>query len=237
MLISFKVMKIRIINSFFDVLYPPTCKVCNAALFDKEEDICLSCLKNLPLARLEYDQDNEADRLFWGIVEFEKVLSFMNYSRGSDYTHLLLSLKYRSDKEIGIELGRLMARLLPKAFFESIDFLIPVPLHATKLKLRGYNQAEWLAKGVQTVYPIPILADGLIKTHATESQTTKGALERRANISHLFEFNSRYKLEEKHVLLIDDVLTTGSTLIACRQALEGINGLKASALTFGISKS
>lgn len=230
-------MKIRIINSLLDILYPPICKVCNTALFDKERDICLKCIKDMPLSRLEFQNDNDADRLFWGIVEFEKVLSFMNYSKGSSYTHLLLSLKYRGDKKIGLKLGRLMAKQLPKAFFEPIDYIVPVPLHPTKQKTRGYNQAEWLAKGIQEVYPIPVLVDALIKTQATESQTVKGALERRSNASHMFAFNPAYDLRDKHILLLDDVLTTGATLIACREALSSSEPLKVSALTFAISKS
>jgi ComF family protein len=230
-------VKIRIINSLLDVLYPPICKVCNAALFDNEVDICLKCIKDMPLARLEYANDNDADRLFWGIVEFEKVLSFMNYSKGSPYTHLLLSLKYRGDKKMGLKLGRLMAKQLPKVFFERIDYIIPVPLHSSKLKIRGYNQAEWLAKGIQMVYPIPILGDALIKTQATPSQTTRGVLERRSSTPHLFTCNPLYELAGKHVLLLDDVLTTGATLIACREALLGVEHLRVSALTFAISKS
>lgn len=228
-------MKLQFLNSLLDLIYPPKCKVCNKVLNLNEAYICLECLGNIPLARLSLEDDNKADKLFWGIVEFEKVLSYMLYTKGSNYTYLLHALKYQGEKELGEKLGALMAKALPSSFFEKTDYLIPVPLHESKQKLRGYNQSEWLCKGINRVYPISILPDGLIKTTATDSQTTKDVFSRRNQGVHLFIQNEKYDLTNKRVLLVDDVLTTGATLISCREALNHVQGIQVSAVTFALT--
>lgn len=228
-------MKKGFLEPLLDLIYPPKCTICNRILFFNEEHICLDCILHLPLARLPYDSDNFVDKLFYGIVDFEKVLTYMYYSKGANTTHLLRDLKYRGKKELGKKLGTLMARDLPQVFFQDIDYIVPVPLHKSKLKSRGYNQSECIAQGIAEVQHIPILPDGLIKNNATVSQTTKDVISRRWQEEHLYSYNSRYDIEGKHILLIDDVLTTGATLIACREALNEVQGLKVSALTFALA--
>ena len=228
-------MKLTFLEPLLDLIYPPKCTICSKILFAGEDHICLDCMLHLPLARLSYECDNWADKLFFGIVEFEKVLAYMHYSKGADSTHLLRALKYQGKKELGEYLGMLMANNLPQAFFQGIDYLVPVPLHKSKLKLRGYNQSEWIAKGISKVHGIPLLPDALIKNNATASQTTKDVIRRRWQEEHLYSFNRDYNLEGMHIILIDDVLTTGATLIACREALNEVQGLKVSALTFALA--
>lgn len=228
-------MKIEFLNHLLDLIYPPKCTICDKILLQGEEHFCLDCTLHLPLARLPYNTDNLVDKLFFGIVDFEKVLAYMYYTKGADSTKLLRALKYHGKKELGEKLGTLMARDLPQDFFDKIDYLIPVPLHKSKLKSRGYNQSEWIAQGISKVLDIPILADALIKNSATASQTTKDVISRRWQEEHLYRSNIDYNLEGKHILLIDDVLTTGATLIACREALNEVQGLKVSALTFALA--
>lgn len=224
----------KIIHSILSVVYPPTCKICDSPLLVGEQDICLHCINQIPLTRLSIE-GNKAEKLFWGIVDIEKVYSFMYYEKGSNYAHLIHQLKYKGDYKLGLTLGKLMATHAHKTFFDTIDILIPIPIHAQKLKQRGYNQAEWLCKGIQLVYPIAIRTDLIAKSTITESQTTKGVYERRCNTDHVFTLINKEDLIGKHVLLVDDVLTTGSTLISCSLLLKEVENIKISIITASLT--
>ncbi len=226
----------QLLTSVLDVIYPPTCMICQRALYEKEQYICLSCLNELPLTRLSYSEVNEADKIFWGLVEVEKVMSFIYYEKGSNFNHLLHNLKYKGYYQLGTTLGQLMAQGIDPCFFKTIDFIIPVPIHPKKEKLRGYNQSLWLSKGIQRVYSIPIDCDTLQKGVFTESQTRKGVYERRTNTEDVFQLNPNKRMEGKHILLVDDVLTTGATLTACCSLLKSEMNVKVSILTFALTR-
>ena len=145
---------------------------------------------------------------------------------------LLFQLKYYGNQKIGVFLGRCMAKdLVSKGFFHGIEGIIPVPLHSKKLKSRGYNQSELLAEGISSVVRIPLLKDVLRRKQYTETQTHKSNYERWNNVLDVFEGVSFERLSNKHVLLVDDVLTTGATLVACADALRGAEGIRISVLT------
>lgn len=151
---------------------------------------------------------------------------------------LVHKLKYDGKKEIGIYLGKLLGnQLMESDLFRDADLLIPVPLHPAKLKKRGYNQSEIIASGMATVMKAELKADVLFRTIHTSSQTRKSRYERWENVKNIFEVRNRESLENKHIILIDDVITTGSTLIACAENLVNISGVKLSVSSLAYSQA
>ncbi|MGQ1787362.1 MULTISPECIES: ComF family protein [unclassified Saccharicrinis] len=160
-------------------------------------------------------------------MDIEKVVSFMLYTKGSMVKYILHAIKYGNKKELGYELGKLYSQeLLEVNYFNNIDYLIPVPLHPKKLAKRGYNQSEWIAKGLAENISGKVMPDNLYKRIYTTSQTNKGRYKRWENIANSFDVRNPSILENKKVLLVDDVLTTGATLEACASNLAKIKGTR-----------
>lgn len=146
-------------------------------------------------------------------------------------------LKYAGKKEIGRALGRIMANEMQESnFFDGIDLIIPIPLHPKRLRERGYNQSEWIAKGISDITHLPILTTAVQRTKHIESQTHKTPFERWENVQNIFYCNSPEDLENKHILLVDDVLTTGSTATACMESLSNIKGIKQSFISLSVAE-
>lgn len=212
-------------NDILQLFFPPLCKICKKALRKGEEQICLHCLCDLPQTRFHLlKTDNPVEQLFYGKIEFRHATSFLHYEKKSAVQKLIHSLKYYDNKELGYLLGRMAARELQMANHPicQVDYLIPVPLHPRKKRKRGYNQAEWIAKGLQSVWNCPVRTDLLERTLYTESQTRKSGFERWGNTRGSFSALSPGELENKHILIVDDVITTGSTIEACARALSDI---------------
>ena len=222
----------RLWNDIWEFFFPRYCVVCGKRLLPGEEYLCLHCLCALPRIRFRNQEDNEIAKLLWGKMPVERATAFLYYSKGGIVRELLFQLKYYGNPEIGYFLGRCMAKeLLSVGFFDGIEGIIPVPLHDKKRKSRGYNQSELLAEGISSVVKIPVLEGVLCRSQYTETQTHKSNYERWDNVSDVFEAMSVEHLACKHVLLVDDVLTTGATLVACADALKGVAGLRISVLT------
>lgn len=223
------------LKSFIDLLYPPLCCVCHNALVHQERFICLNCLTKAPYIRAEAMKEIEA--LFWGIIPTEEVQALWYYNKGSKYSKVIHQIKYQGKKELAIYLGQLLAHNKNNEFFfNDIDAIIPIPIHKKKLKTRGYNQAEYIAKGVELETKIPVLNNIIIKSKETASQTTKSSFERHINPMNSFRLIEKEAIQGKHILLVDDVLTTGATLIACAQELLKIPNLTISIMTLSVSK-
>lgn len=189
----------------------------------------------MPRTNFHSLEGNRAEQLFWGHIPIEKATSFLHYSKGSPYRKILYHLKYYNCKELGAHMGRIIAsELNSSGFFNGVDILIPVPLHKQKEKDRGYNQSEWIAKGISQITGIPLSAGSLIRTVPTSTQTRKSTFERRENVQSAFTSLVNNNLHEKHVLLIDDVLTTGATLSSCALAIKKYHNVKISILTLAI---
>lgn len=230
-------MKSDLVTSLIDLLFPPTCVVCKHSLRQQEQYICIECLRKMPYTRLSLTEPTIADKKFWGLCKVEKVYSLIYYEKGSPYNQLIQSLKYHNQYKLGLLLGTLLAQRLPLSFFESIDEIIPLPIHPKKQKQRGYNQAEWIAKGIQQIVQIPIRLDRVYKIVHNTSQTRKGVYERRMNVEQVFQVDPAIQeLHHKHILLIDDVLTTGATLCSCCQALQESVDVNISILTFALTR-
>ncbi|WP_185957497.1 ComF family protein [Saccharicrinis carchari] len=186
----------------------------------------MRCTKNLPRSYFHLADDNPLNKLFWGRVDIEKVVSFLLYTSGSHVKEILHALKYGNRKELGYELGKLYAKELSDInYFGQIDFLVPVPLHPKKKSKRGYNQSEWIAKGLAEHLPGKVMVDNLYKKLHTTSQTNKGRYSRWENIAQSFDIRDTGIFKNKKVLLVDDVLTTGATIEACAGNLAAIEGI------------
>ncbi|MEQ8910472.1 MAG: phosphoribosyltransferase family protein [Vicingaceae bacterium] len=186
----------------------------------------------MPQTKAYGSTENPIEKIFWGRLELEKATSFYQFQKKGSLQRLIHHFKYKGIKEIGITMGSLMANDLQKqGFFEGIDYLVPVPIHQLKLKKRGYNQSQYLAEGVSKVTQIPVLLDLIEKRLNTESQTRKGRFKRWKNVKSSFHLKNSSGFEGHHILLLDDVLTTGSTLEACALELKKIEGLRLSLLT------
>lgn len=229
-------MKASIWTDLWDLFFPRCCVVCGTVLSRNEQFLCLHCLAGLPRTNLHLRKDNEVEKNFWGKLPVERATSFLYYSKGGDVRKLLYELKYYGNQEIGEMLGKCMAaELLPSGFFVSVDCIIPVPLHAKKKRQRGYNQSECLAAGISEITGVPVASHFIVREQYTATQTRKGSYERWENVDGIFHCNGLERLAGKHVLLVDDVLTTGATIVACADALKGVPGLRVSVLTLALA--
>ncbi len=224
-------------DSFFELLFPRVCYGCGAHLFENEHEVCNRCLRSLPRTGFELVDDNPVSRLFWGRIFVERSASVFYYRKGELLQKLFHRLKYRGGRKLGHVLGKQAGNILfQSGFTAGVDILIPVPLHEKKYWQRGYNQSELIAQGISEALKIPVVADNLIRTVYTESQTNKGRFERWENVSSIFALKDAGQLDGKHVLLIDDVVTTGATLEACVSALKSNADIKVSIATIGCAQ-
>ena len=225
-------------HSFWSLLFPRCCVVCGSPLSRGEECLCTCCNINLPRTGFHLRKDNPVECLFWGrIPGLKRASSFLFYRKGSDFRRILHMLKYGGYKELGEVMGRYMsAELSSGEFFDGVDMIIPVPLHRKKQKLRGYKQSEWIARGIASVTGIPLCAECMIREKNTETQTRKSTFERWENVEGIFRLCDTVHFEGKHVLLVDDVLTTGATTVACASAFAGVSGIRISVLTLAVAE-
>lgn len=219
-----------------DLIYPNLCFICGETLLKSESHICLSCLNNIPSTNYHLLTDNPVEKRFWGKAPIFRGTSFFFFQKGSPFQKLLHELKYKGNKEIGEILGRYAAaELLNSPDFCSIDIIIPIPLHPKRFAQRGYNQSEWIGKGLSAVLDKPQNTNTLKRVKQTTTQTKKSVFERFENTEGIFELSGAKELEGKHLLLIDDVLTTGSTLNAAINTLLNIPNVKISIFTLAIA--
>jgi len=222
--------------SLLHLFFPRCCVVCGAPLVEGEEAICTRCNVDMPRTNYHRRQDNPVERMFWGKFPLERATSYFFYRKGSDFRNILHQLKYGGKKELGAVMGRLMAAELAQTdFFRGIDVIVPIPLHPRKKKARGYNQSEWIARGVSEVTGIFLDASSMVREKHTDTQTHKSGYERWENVEGIFKLHHPERFTGKHVLIIDDVLTTGSTTTACADAFNGVEGIRISVLTLAIA--
>ncbi len=219
-----------------DLLYPNLCVICNESLVRGEELICFQCLHQMPKTNYHLEKDNAVEKRFWGKVPVYRATSYFHFYKGSPFRQLLHELKYRGNKEIGRVMGRFAGvDLLDTDDFASVDVIVPVPLHPKKQLKRGYNQSEWIARGLSEALNKPVDATHLTRIKENATQTKKSVFERYQNTQGIFALNDVTVFEKKHVLLVDDVLTTGSTLEACALALMESSFVKVSVFTLALA--
>ena len=220
------------LKPLFNLIYPKICYACGDAIQGKREHICISCVANLSFLKIQDFENNPIQQLFWGRVHFEKATAFAKFENNGRLQNLLHALKYKGVKEVGTTLGELAALDIGTTnFFDDIDVILPVPIHKKKRKKRGYNQSQYIADGIRNITELPIDSSSIRKEVHTESQTRKQRYERFKNTTKTFTLLNKDKLKDQHILLIDDVVTTGSTLEACASVLLKIRNVKLSLLT------
>jgi ComF family protein len=229
-------MKSNPFSDFFNLLYPDLCVICGENLLKNEHHICLNCLHEIPKTNYHLIVDNPIEKRFWGKVPIFRGTAFFFFQKGSPFQKLLHALKYKDLKQIGETLGKYAAAdLLESPDFTAIDVIIPVPLHPKKYRKRGYNQSEWIGKGISQILEKPQDTTTLIRVRENLTQTKKSVFERYENTEGIFQISNKESLIGKHILLVDDVLTTGSTLEACVNALLQIEGVKVSIFTLAVA--
>jgi len=224
------------LDDLLSLFYPKLCQSCGKSLFYKEEIICLQCKLHLPETGFHLEKDNALEQFFWGRVPFERASAFLYFVKKGNVQHLIHRLKYKGKEEIGIYLGKLYGKkLIQSEDFRSIDFIVPVPLHLSKLKLRGYNQSELFANGLSESMNVPVNTTILIRQKASETQTRKSRFKRWENVKEIFTIENGEVFENKHLLLVDDVITTGATLESCAGILLKISGVKVSVASIAVA--
>jgi ComF family protein len=220
------------IKDFISLIYPENCLACATLLGKKEECLCLECRLRLPQTGFHNEQENEVARIFWGRVSLHSVASFLRFTKEGRVQRLMHVLKYKNQPAVGHFLGKWYGQYLSKSvLFSSVDAIIPVPLHPAKLKKRGYNQAEVFAAGIAETMQCKVDTESLVRLVFTETQTRKTRLARWDNVSEVFDLHPAHQIAGKHVLLTDDVLTTGATLEACARVLLQAPGVTVSIAT------
>lgn len=207
-------------DDFVSLIYPSYCLACEQALVKGEQTVCTICRASLPLTNYHYEKENPVKTRFYGQVPIAYVWPYLRYSRLGIVQKLLQQLKYKNHPEVGQLLGQLYGGELRRAgLFEQIDVVVPVPLHPRKQRQRGYNQATVFAQGLVEQSELTLDESLLIRTRYTETQTKKGKESRWQNVQEVFDAPISPQLQGKHVLLVDDVVTTGATAGVCAEKL------------------
>ena len=220
----------NIATDFINLFFPRICPSCDEVLLRNEHFICTKCLYELPKTNFHNDPENEVAQMFWGRVPVENATSYLYFQKGGLAQKLLHKLKYKGQKEIGYQLGRMIGRDLFQSSFNDTQIVVPVPLHKDKLRKRGYNQSECIARGIAEVMENPV-SSTLYKILPNPTQTRKHRYERWTNVEGIYALRDEENINNKHILLVDDVVTTGATLEACISALLQAENVTVSVVT------
>ena len=225
------------IRDLGNLLFPRICYACGETLTRQEEVICSYCRFKLPKTNFHRHTDNPVEKIFWGRVYLRSASSFLFFNKGGNVQKLIHLLKYKGKKQVGFFLGKLFGMdLLDSDDFKNIDFIIPVPLHPKKQHKRGFNQSTVIADGIGRSLRKPVVDDNLIRLVNTASQTKKTRYSRWENVKDVFAVSNPENLTGKHILLVDDVLTTGATLEACAQKILEVEGTEVSVATIAYAQ-
>ena len=232
-------MKPSLWTRFLDLIAPRSCAVCGNRLSITEHAVCTSCYLHLPRTTYQFTPyDNPMTQLFWGLSTVTHAAALLFYEPHGEVARLVYDLKYADRPDIGEDMGRMMAEEMRMAdFFGGVDMIVPVPLSPKRQRQRGYNQSEMIACGIGEVTGIPVMTKVLRRKHFQQSQTTLMRHQRQENVADLFVLGETDGLEGKHLLLVDDVCTTGATLTACANTLQAVPSLRLSVLTLAFTKS
>ena len=227
----------QFLKDIFNLFYPKLCVGCDEPLVKNETKICLKCRFELPVANFTNIADNMVERTFYGRVKIEYATTLLFYRTKGLSQKLIYQLKYKGKQDIGRLLGQWLGNDLKESErFPCVDFIVPVPLHPKKLKKRGYNQLSTFGGSLSQILNIPFISDVLIKESITDTQTLKKRIERWKNVDEIFHLTDNTVFKNKHILLIDDVITTGATLEACALELSKTKGIKISIATMAFTE-
>lgn len=219
-------------GSLLSLLYPRLCVGCGSDLIMSAGVLCLDCLESLPVTNFHLHPGNPVERLFNGRLPVASASSYLYFNKGSSVQRVLHELKYRGNRDAGIFFGRKIGHALREhPAYNDVDALIPLPLHRRRERQRGYNQATVLCTGMSQAMNVPVVDKAITRTSETDTQTKKSRSERWKNMAGKFQVVDAAALANKHLLLVDDVLTTGATLEACGSVLLEVPGVKLGIVT------
>lgn len=221
-------------EDLFNLFFPKICACCEHVLLKNERVICLACRHELPLTESHLQNGNEIEKVFYGRVRVENATSLLVFEKKGITQRLMHELKYKGNKAVGPELGSWIGKnLLETPWHSKIEMVVPVPLHKKRLRERGYNQVEGFGKTLAKILKVPYNDRCLIKIHANKTQVFKNLAARFKNVEHSFEIDNKEtrSLEDRHILLVDDIITTGATLETCAEKLLEIPDTKVSIAT------
>lgn len=224
----------NIFRDFLNLFFPDVCVVCGERLSDGEQHICTDCLLLLPKTNFHLQPDNRLEQFFAGRIPFQHIAAYAYFVKGGSIQHIVHELKYNHNPIIGSFIGELCGENIKDSdFISTIDLLVPVPLHPERQKERGYNQSFEICKGISIATGIPLDNETLIRKINNPSQTKNARFDRWKNVEDIFSVINRNTFENKHILLVDDVITTGSTLESCAKEILKSEGSKISIYAVG----
>lgn len=222
----------NIVHDFSHLFFPHICVGCGTDIIGKKAVLCFQCINRLPLTNFHQHANNQVEKIFFGRLPIVLASSHCYFTKDSLIQRILHELKYRGNKDLGYFIGRMMGdAILQAGRFNDVNILVPMPLFAAREKRRGYNQAAILCDGIASTFQVPVMTKVVTRVSATESQTHKNRIQRWQNMEGRFELQDSNIIENKHILLVDDVITTGATLEACGHALLKAENTRVSILT------
>lgn len=217
------------VRDFFSLIFPDYCAGCDRLLIKDEDALCIKCQALLPRTHIHDQRDNKLERVFWGRAELVSATAFLKMPKVGTVHNMIHDLKYHDNKSIGHRLGALFGNELKQSQrMSDFDVVVPVPLHPKKLAIRGYNQCDCICEGLSEAMNIPVSKDNLVRTVFNPTQTRKSRYSRWENVESIFKVKFPSDFAGKRLLLVDDVITTGSTIEACAQVLRQVTDLKLS---------
>jgi ComF family protein len=223
-------------HDFADLLFPRLCQACEATLTRNEKVLCTRCLHALPVTNYHLESGNAVEAIFYGRIPVENATSLLLFEKKEMVQKLIHNLKYRGHEEIGAYLGAWLGNELRQTEnYREVSVVIPVPLHKIKLKKRGFNQVEAFGKEIAKALDAPYKDQILLKVSSSQTQTVKKRFARWGSIGETFILQNPEELENEHVLLVDDLVTTGATLEACAEKLLQVKGVKISIATMAVT--
>ncbi len=223
-------------QNLLQTLFPSTCACCGDVLLTGEKQICINCLANLTATFYSAHDDNHTERQLAGRIPYQHATSLYVFRKGNTVQQLVHAMKFHSNSDLCIFMGRQMGlELLHSGRFDDIDLLVPVPLHWWRRLRRGYNQSELLCRGIAQVMHREVNTRALRRHRYTQQQSLQASSDREKNVQGAFSLRRPDDLAGRHILLVDDVLTTGATISSCCDALKNVNNLKISIATFSIA--
>lgn len=216
----------QVLQDLLDLFYPRLCMGCETMLRTNEDYLCFDCRQDLPMTHFFYE-GNPVEKVFWGRASIASGTAFLYFSKGGIVQNLMHQIKYQNMPEVAEFVGELFGnQLKEQQRYNQVQWVIPVPLHPKKLKKRGYNQSAWLASGMAKSLGIGLSTEILIRSEYTATQTKKSRFDRWTNVKDIFTLQGPEQLADQEVILVDDVVTTGSTLEACVHTLQEIPGVR-----------
>lgn len=224
------------LKELISLFYPKLCVVCKNQLLLTEEVLCTFCRNDVPIIPFNNFKNNRVSKIFYGRIPIYKAASFLFYRNEGKTRKIIHELKYKDNQEIGVFIGNWFGKILKESTeFDTVDYIVPVPLHPKKIKKRGYNQLTKFGEQLSFVLETTYIDTVLVKISSTKTQTYKSRFERFSNLETQFHLADATSFKNKHILLIDDVITTGATLEACCKELLKTENIKISIVTIAFT--